>query len=68
MIITLPGLKAPECQCGEKTKVYLFQRGLKVRCPHCGKEASVSYATGFYQFSAIDLAGLVALIAGKTGE
>lgn len=47
MIITMPSIKAPECQCGEKAKVYLSPNDLKVRCPHCGKEASVHYVTGF---------------------
>lgn len=67
MIITMPSIKAPECQCGEKAKVYLSTNDLKVRCPHCGKEASVHYVTGFYRFSAGDLADLVAIISNKEG-
>lgn len=65
MMITLPGIKAPVCQCGEKAKVYLMAYDLKVRCEHCGKEASVHYTTGFYQFSAGDLADLAAIIGNK---
>lgn len=65
MIITMPSVKAPECQCGEKAKVYLSPNDLKVRCPHCGKEASVHYTTSFYRFSAGDLADLVAIIGNK---
>ena len=67
MIITMPSIKAPERQCGEKAKVYLSPNDLKVRCPHCGKEASVHYVTGFYRFSAGDLADLVAIISNKEG-
>lgn len=68
MIITLPSLKAPECECGGKAKVYLAPCGLKVRCPHCGKEAFVHYTTGFYQFSISDLASLIGIIGNKTDK
>lgn len=68
MIITMPSIKAPECQCGEKAKVYLSPNGLKVRCPHCGKEASTHYSTGFYRFSISDFVDLVDVIGNKTDE
>ena len=68
MIITMPSVKAPECQCGGKAKVYLSPNDLKVRCPCCGKEASVHYTTGFYRFSISDLADLIAIMGDKTGE
>lgn len=68
MIITIPGVKAPVCQCGEKAKVYLSPRGLKVRCPHCGKEACVYYTVGFYRFSISDLCDLIAIISNEAEE
>ena len=49
----------------EKAKVYLSPYGLKVRCPKCGKEASVHYTAGFYRFSVGDLADLKAVIGNK---
>lgn len=67
MIITMPSVKAPECQCGEKAKVYLCPRELRIRCPHCGKEVGIHYATGFYRFSISDLADLMAVIDNKEG-
>ena len=67
MRITMPDVKATICQCGEKAEVYLSQNDLKVRCPQCGKEASVRYTTGFYRFSVGDLADLAAIIGNKEG-
>lgn len=68
MRITMPDVKAPICQCGEKAEVYLYPYRLRVKCIYCGKEASVHYSTGFYHFIISDLADLVALIGGETGE
>nr|DAW58261.1 MAG TPA: DNA-directed RNA polymerase [Caudoviricetes sp.] len=65
MIITMPSIKAPECQCGEKAKVYLSPNDLKVRCPQCGKEANVHYTSGFYRFSVDDLVELMSIIGNK---
>lgn len=65
MIITMSSIKAPECQCGEKAKVYLSPSDLKVRCPRCGKEASVHYINAFYRFSVSDLASLSSIIGNK---
>ena len=65
MMITMNGAREPVCSCGEKAEVSICVNGLKVRCPHCGKEASVHYTTSFYRFSAGDLADLVAIIGNK---
>ena len=68
MRITMNGVREPVCSCGEKVEVYLYPYDLRVKCIYCGKEASVHYTTGFYQFIISDLADLVALIGGETGE
>lgn len=65
MRITMPDVKAPICQCGEKAEVYLYPYDLRVKCIYCGREASVHYTTSFYRFSAGDLADLVAIIGNK---
>ena len=65
MMITMNGAREPVCSCGEKAEVSICVNGLKVSCPHCGKEASVHYTTGFYRFSVGDLADLVAIIGNK---
>lgn len=68
MRITMNGVREPVCSCGEKAEVYLYPYDLRVKCVYCGKEASVHYTTGFYQFIISDLADLVALIGGEMGE
>lgn len=47
MMITMNGAREPVCSCGEKAEVSICVNGLKVSCPHCGKEASVHYSDGF---------------------
>lgn len=68
MRITIPDVKAPFCQCGEKAEVFLYPNNLKVKCNYCGKEARVHYTTAFYRFSISDLADLIAIIGNKEGE
>lgn len=65
MMITIPSIKAPECQCGVKADVILQPHDLKVKCPFCGKKASIHYADGFYRLSVSDLACLVSIIGNK---
>ena len=63
MMITMNGAREPVCSCGEKAEVSICVNGLKVSCPHCGKEASVHYTDGFYAFNSSDLSYLVAIIS-----
>ena len=68
MMITIPSVKAPECQCGVKAEVILYPHALKVKCPFCGKKASIRYTDGFYHFDVRDLACLAAIISNDTDE
>lgn len=68
MLIAVEYVKAPVCQCGVKAEVILYPHDLKVKCPFCGKEASIHYADGFYRLSVSDLACLVSIISNKTDE
>lgn len=68
MQIRIPDVKAPVCQCGEETEVYLDPYVLRVKCTYCGKEASMHYNNGFYRFSVNALASLVAIIGNSIGE
>lgn len=68
MMITMNGVREPVCSCGEKAEVILYPHDLKVKCPFCGKEASIHYADGFYRLSVSDLACLVSIISNKTDE
>jgi hypothetical protein len=68
MRITMPDVKSPICQCGEKAEVYLYPYDLRIKCIYCGKKVSVHYTSGFYRFIISDLSDLVALIGGDTDE
>lgn len=68
MMITMNGAQEPFCSCGVKAEVILYPHDLKVKCPFCGKEASIHYADGFYRLSVSDLACLVSIISNKTDE
>lgn len=68
MRITMPDVKAPICQCGEKAEVYLYPYDLRVKCIYCGKKASIHYTDRFYHLDVGDLACLAAIISNNTGE
>lgn len=68
MRITIPDVKAPVCQCGEKAEIFLFANELRVKCIYCGKEAGVHYPSGFYRFSISDLCDLIAIMSNEAEE
>lgn len=68
MQIAAPEINAPFCQCGVKADVILYPHALKVKCPFCGKKASIRYTDGFYHFDVRDLACLAAIISNDTDE
>lgn len=65
MLIATPEINTPVCQCGVQAEVILYPHALKVKCPFCGKKASIHYTDRFYHLDVGDLACLAAIIGNK---